>query len=212
MKTFYFPGCGFGFWCALAKLFIILDTEKNYKLYGSSCGSLICLISLIKKKYQNFDTIFKISNQIKKKLSFPLNLYQLSEYFIDEFIKLIDDEPKLDNIYIQITTISNKYPFIHKKIKTPESLEDLKKLCLASTYIPILSRKYPYFCTYYNDEIAIDGYISELLLTYSDKYDYTFDGPGALFMPDDNTCKLMFINSILKYNNYDLKNMVKYIL
>ena len=126
MKTFYFPGCGFGFWCALAKLFIILDTEKNYKLYGSSCGSLICLISLIKKKYQNFDTIFKISNQIKKKLSFPLNLYQLSEYFIDEFIKLIDDEPKLDNIYIQITTISNKYPFIHKKIKTPESLEDLK--------------------------------------------------------------------------------------
>lgn len=211
MKTFYFPGCVFGFWCVLAKLFIILDTEKDYKLYGSSCGSLICLISLIKKKYQNFGIIFKICNDIKKKLSYPLNLYQLTEYFIDEMFKLIDDEPKLNTIYIQITTISNKYPFIHKKIKTPESLEDLKKLCLASTYIPILSRKYPYFWTYYNDEIAIDGYICDILC-YSHKYDYIFKGPPIFFMPDDNTCKLMFINSILKYNNYDLKNMVRYIL
>ena len=118
MKTVYFPGCGFGFWGALAKLFIILDTEKetHYKLYGTSCGSLICLVSLIKKKYQNFNTIFNIADRIRKELSFPLNLYELSEKFIDELIKLIDHEKKIDNIYIQITIINNKFPFIHKKI------------------------------------------------------------------------------------------------
>ena len=210
MKTFYFPGCGFGFWSALARLFIILDTEKNYKLYGSSSGSLICMISLIKKKYINFDTIFKICTNIKKKLTYPLNLYKLTEYFIDEMFKLIEDNPKLDKINIQITTINNKYPFIHKKIKSPETLEDLKELCLASTYIPLLCRKYPYIFTYYEDEISIDGYMSDYL--YSNNYDYTCDESSALLMPDENICKLMFINSILKHNNYDLKNMFRYIL
>ena len=210
MKTFYFPASGFGFWSALARLFIILDTEDDYKLYGSSSGSLICLISLINKKYKNFDTIFKICTDIKKKLNYPLNLYQLTEYFIEDIFKLIDDESGLNKINIQITTINNKYPFIHKKIKSPETLEDLKNLCLASTYIPILSRKYPYIFTYYKNEISIDGYISEFL--YPNNYDYIYKGPSVLIMPDENICKLMFINSILKYNNYDLKNMVRYIL
>ena len=210
MKTFYFPALGFGFWEALAKLFIIIDTEEDYELYGSSSGSLICLVSLINKKYKNFNTIFKICVNIKKKLTYPLNLYELTKYFIEEMFKLIDDNPKLDKINIQITTINNKYPFIHKKVKTPETLEDLKELCLASTYIPILSRKYPYIFTYYKDEISIDGFISEFL--YQNNYDYIFKGHSILFMPDENTCKLMFINSILKYNNYDLKNMIKYIL
>jgi len=210
MKTFYFPGSGFGFWCALARLFIILDTEEDYKLYGSSSGSLICLVSLIKKKYRNFDTIFKICTNIKKKLTYPLNLYQLTEYFIEEMFELIEDKVKLDKINIQITTINNKYPFIHKKIKTPETLEDLKNLCLASTYIPLLSRKYPYIFTYYKNEISIDGFLSDLL--YPNSFNYTCRESSALLMPDENTCKLMFINSILKYNNYDLKNMIRYVL
>jgi len=81
---------------------------------------------------------------------------------------------------------------------------------LASTYIPLLCRKYPYIFTYYEDEISIDGYMSDYL--YSNNYDYTCDESSALLMPDENICKLMFINSILKHNNYDLKNMFRYIL
>ena len=48
MYNIYFPPCGFGFWYELG----ILNSNKydNYNLYGSSAGSLICLLSLLDKK------------------------------------------------------------------------------------------------------------------------------------------------------------------
>ena len=45
IKNYYFPPSGFGFWYQLGVLESLKDSE--YKLFGSSSGSLICLVSLL---------------------------------------------------------------------------------------------------------------------------------------------------------------------
>lgn len=65
IKNIYFPPCGFGFWYLLG----VLNSQNynDYNLYGSSAGSLICLVSLLNKNDRNLNTILNLCIDIQKK-------------------------------------------------------------------------------------------------------------------------------------------------
>jgi len=46
VKKYYFPPIGFGFWFQLGVLNSIKN--NNYIIYGSSAGSIICLMNILK--------------------------------------------------------------------------------------------------------------------------------------------------------------------
>ena len=52
IKKFYFPPVGFGFWFQFGVLNSIKD--ENFLTYGSSGGSIICLLSILKPLIKNW--------------------------------------------------------------------------------------------------------------------------------------------------------------
>ena len=83
IKKFYFPPVGFGFWFQFGVLNSIKD--ENFLTYGSSGGSIICLLSILKPEDRNFENILSIFNKIRYNYKYNINLYT----FINDFIKQI---------------------------------------------------------------------------------------------------------------------------
>lgn len=175
MYNIYFPPCGFGFWYELG----ILNSNKyeNCNLYGSSAGSLICLLSLLDKEERNIYNILNdcidIKNIIYSKSSFAkLNLYNYSSLLCEKIIKKLEKKElkkineKLDKIYIEVTEIKLLYgiiPYITSEYIKPKNLLELKNLILGSCYIPLLSFYKNIFYYKFNNKYYIDGYIGSFI-------------------------------------------------
>ncbi len=95
IKKYYFPPCGFGFWYQLGVLESIKDSE--YKLYGSSAGSLICLVSLLdsdEKVNYLLNKALMIKQLINKRGIIQIfNIYN----YVSEFTNLLIKKLKEDN-------------------------------------------------------------------------------------------------------------------
>ena len=191
MKHIHFPACGYGFWYYLPKLFEVIESGEEYSLTGASAGSLICIISLLKKEYQNFNSIMRIAKDVRNNLRQPVNLYTLVEYFIDRLIELFDKdnlEKNLKKINIQISVLKFTQFYLDKLIVNPIDIDDLKNACLASCYIPGLSRVFPYYCIYYKGYRCLDGGFCEY-----DKYFEINDHVHIGFrIPDEKFCKDLY--------------------
>lgn len=139
MKKYYFPPVGFGFFYQLGVLMAI-PTHENYELYGSSGGAIVCMISLLKEKDLNIQTILHISEKIRKKMY--TNLFPYLDHFLKEIQIIIDSyeneyiERKLSKIYIEVTEIKNLFQF-ESKFKQPKTIDELQHLVKASCYIPL---------------------------------------------------------------------------
>jgi len=200
----YFPPCGFGFWYLLAKLSKLQELDIDYELSGSSSGSLICLLSLIDKRYHSFEFMMEIAKDIRRNIAFPLNLYNIVREFVDRLLLLAREtnptrlRTGLSKIKIQVTEVTFKYyvvPVLTKHQVTPTSLEHLRELCLASSYIPVLSRKTSILSCFYNinDMMLLDGGVADILSNV-DTDIITFDRtPSRLLrIPTEDECKDMY--------------------
>ena len=174
-QNIYFPPCGFGFWYLLG----ILNTEafNEYNIYGSSAGSLICLVSILNKKDRDLKTIIDICSSIQEKISIngifsELNLYNYSSKFCDSIIEIIKQkqnphiiDAKLDRIYIEVSEIYFVYgfiPYIKSDFIKPKNLNELKNLIICSCYFPILSCYKSLFFYKLNNRYYIDGIFGKL--------------------------------------------------
>jgi|MDSZ01.2.fsa_nt_gb hypothetical protein len=166
IKKYYFPPVGFGFWFQFGALKSIQD--NNYYIYGSSGGSIICLLSILKPEDRNFQNILFIFNKIRYKYKYNINLY----IFINDFIKQIYiiiqtyDEKyiyhKLKNIFIEVSQIHTYYIFPYKITSSfiqPENLSHLRQLIIASCYVPLFTvyNYNPFFYTI-NKKKYFDGF------------------------------------------------------
>ena len=146
IKKYYFPPVGFGFWFQFGVLNSFKD--NNYFIYGSSGGSVICLLSILKSQDRYFKDILNIFNKIRYKYKYNINLY----YFINDFIKQIfiiiqtyDEEyisNKLKTIFIEVSQIHCYYniPFkITSSFIQPTNLLHLRQLIIASCYVPFFT-------------------------------------------------------------------------
>jgi hypothetical protein len=172
IKNYYFPPCGFGFWYQLGVLESIKDSE--YKLYGSSAGSLICLVSLLDKDEKVNYLINKalMIQQIINKRGI-IQIFNIYNY-VSEFTNLIIDKlkednsekisKKLKNIYIGVSEIKftkSYIPYLESKFINPTNLDDLKELVISSSYVPLVSYYENLFYYEYKEKYYIDGYFSK---------------------------------------------------
>ena len=169
-KKYYFPPVGFGFWFQLGVLNSIKD--ENYLIYGSSAGSITCLMNILKPEDRNLENILSISNKIRKKYKYNINFFN----FINDFIKQIytiiqtyDDtyiSNKLKTTYIEVSEIHTYYSIPYKVTSCfiqPNDLSHLQNLIIASCFIPLLTiYKYnPFFYTI-DDKKYFDGFFGSL--------------------------------------------------
>ena len=146
IKKYYFPPVGFGFWFQFGVLNSIND--DYYLIYGSSGGSIICLLNILKPEDRNLQNILFIFNKIRNKYKYNINLYN----FIDDFIKQIytiiqtyDQQyisDKLKTIFIEVSQIHTCYLIPYKITSSfiqPTNLSHLRKLIIASCYVPFFT-------------------------------------------------------------------------
>ena len=194
IKKYYFPPVGFGFWFQLGVLNSIKD--ENYMICGSSAGSITCLMNVLKPEDRNIHDIILISNKIRNKYKYNINLF----HFINDFIKQIytiiqtyDDthiSNKLKTTYIELSQIHTYYSIPYKITSSfiqPNDLSHLQKLIIASCFVPFLTihnynpfyyiiddKKYfdGFFgsCSNHKKLIKIDSYKYSTLVPKSDKH------------------------------------------
>ena len=162
MKKYYFPAIGFGLFYQLGVL-NNFPKEENCEIYGSSGGSIICMLSLLKEEDRNIDFLMRITNKIRKNLYF--NLFPYLNHFIKEIFIILDSyentyiERKLKTIYIEVTEINGWFHFKRKFIQ-PRNLSELKHYIIASCYIPFLFWSQSPFYYTINDKKYIDGFFA----------------------------------------------------
>lgn len=108
-----------------------------------------------------------MAKSVKDKISKVINLHEINSIFIDELFKCIDKKnlaKNLRRIKIQVTKIESLFiiPLLKKELLQPKRLVELKQMCLASSYIPVLSRHSPFFSLQMNDSYYIDGIFSNI--------------------------------------------------
>jgi len=146
IKKYYFPPVGFGFWFQ----FGVLNSIKNdnFYTYGSSGGSIICLLSILKPKDRNFENILSIFNKIRYNYKYNINLYTFINDFIKQIFIIIQtyDEQyisnKLKTIFIEVSQIHTYYIIPYKITSCfiqPENLSHLRQLVIASCYVPFFT-------------------------------------------------------------------------
>jgi hypothetical protein len=197
MKKYYFPPVGFGFWYQFGVLNKIKN--KNYQIYGSSAGSIICLINILKPKDRELRNIIFIISKIRSKYKYNVNLYNYILDFIKQvfiIIQYYDDKyilNKLDNTFIEVSQIHTFYNLPYKISSSfikPKNLLHLKDLVIASCFVP--------FATIYN--------YNPLFYKIDNKF--YFDGFFGSFSNHKNLIK---INSyeygtlVPKSNNYFIR-------
>ena len=166
IKKYYFPPVGFGFWFQYGVLNSINDDKCI--IYGSSGGSIICLLSILKPQDRNFENILSIFNKIRYNYKYNINLYTFINDFIKQIFIIIQtyDEQyisnKLKTIFIEVSQIHSYY-FIPYKITSsfiqPTNLSQLRQLIIASCYVPLFTicNYNPFFYTI-NKKKYFDGF------------------------------------------------------
>lgn len=195
IKKYYFPPVGFGFWFQFGVLNSIKDDD--YIIYGSSAGSIICLINILKPEDRHLENILFISNKIRKKYKYNINLYNFINDFIKQIYVIIQnyDETYISNklkfTNIEVSQIHTCY-FIPYKISSnfiqPKNLIHLQKLIIASCFVPIVTvcNYNPFFYTIDN-KIYFDGFFgsfsnhNHLIKINSYKYSTLIPNDDAYF-------------------------------
>jgi len=160
-KKYYFPPVGFGLWYQFGVLSTISDTT-SYELYGSSGGSIVCFVSLLKKEDCDFGSIFRIYQDVYK--SHWYNLYQCLNQFlkqIEVIVQSYDEEyiqMKLKRIRIEVAEW--KWGGLCGHLIQPKTLEELHHLVLASCFVPFLFwRPCPFFYVW-QKKWLLDGFFA----------------------------------------------------
>lgn len=209
----YFPPCGFGFWYQ----FGILDSlsEKDLNIYGSSAGSLICLIYLLDEEDRDvlkiLDDCKKIGENISKKgiIQF-FNTYNYTSNFCNYIIDKIKNyspekiNNKLLKINIEVTKIRFKYniPYLESKFINPTNLEELRNYVIASCYIPLFSYYKSFFYYKYKNEYFIDGAFGNLTNRKIDCKIINSHKYGSIIPCDDKYALVMYKEGL----KFDLNN------
>ena len=179
METIYFPACGFGFWFLLGKYERIRENQSQYILSGSSAGSLICLCSLVDfgndvKFTENVIQVASDTLDECRKQSYFLNYYVLIDIFISKLFAYIDEtsektKEQLTRLRIQ-TTKFHPPSWFEKCQTTLTSLAHLRELCLASSYLPLLSNYNNCLTFPLNGEQHIDGGIIDMYIPCTESF------------------------------------------
>jgi predicted patatin/cPLA2 family phospholipase len=201
MKTIYFPPCGYAFWYIFGK-YKSIENIKEYELVGSSSGTMICLISLLKPKYQTYSVMMELSTKIHLNQTFPLNLHKIYIEFFDGLLDYIDVdnlEENLKRIKVQVTrvkAVAYIIPTLQREIISPSNMTEFRELCIASSYIPFLSRIYPlFFCYSVKGKYYIDGGFADIFQPIG-YYEVTFfeaDKYSSKLAPTECECREMYI-------------------
>lgn len=160
-KKYYFPPIGFGLWYQFGVLHAIPE-EEDSELYGSSGGSVVCFVSLLKKEDCDLDTILKLYQKIYRShwWDFSQCLHQFLKQ-IGIILQSYEDSylrKKLSRIYIEVSEW--KWGYVRGKFIQPTSIQDLQHLVQASCYVPILFwQKNPFFYSW-KDEWYFDGFFA----------------------------------------------------
>ena len=213
MYNVYFPACGFGFWYELG----ILNSKdyENYNIYGSSSGSLICLLFLLDKEEREIKKILEeciyIENIINSKnIVSKLNLYNYSSLLCDRIIKKLEKKEskkineKLEKIYIEVTEIKKMYgiiPYIKSKNINPKNLLELRELVISSCYVPILSYYKSLFYYELNNKYYIDGIFGNLISKKRNNIIKINSLKYSLFIPINKETAENLYNEGLNSNN-----------
>lgn len=189
MTKLYFPGGGFGFWYLLGVYMKLRDTEpnfKNYQLIGCSAGSLICLVSLLKKEYINFNFCVSLYEEARNHQKGIINTYVLINSLFNLTVDYIDYENlslNLSNLYIHTTEITFFWgclPCVKKNIEQAVNLEYFRQLCLSSCQLPFFGRSTDHCCFInLNNKLLFDGMFSETQLE-EQEYDQKLDASSHL--------------------------------
>ena len=161
MRQYYYPPSGFGFWYQLG-VFNIVHKDEDIVL-GSSSGSLICLISILKKEHRQFKIISDISLDLIKEIN-QYNLHFYVTRFIEAIFLIINQydseyiKERLSKVYIIITDV--QFLSLNQVIVNPKDLQVLKEAITASCYIPMLSRFNNLLYYPFNNMKCIDGVFS----------------------------------------------------
>ncbi len=210
MKTYYFPAGGFGFWYLLGK-YKQLEKSIDDVYIGSSAGSLICVCSLIDKKYNLFETVLKCAMKTLKKCkqkTQTINLYFVTSIFLDKLEAFVDKNTlavNLTRIKIQVTEINGFH--IKKHQIQPKSWEHLKRLCVASCYIPLICN-WDWKLYYEIDGLScIDGFFADL---YYPNLFHTFDVSShcGLTMPSAEKATEMYLTGLNESNKEEICWMI----
>ena len=210
MIKYYFPPCGFGFWYQLG----VLDSikENDYEIYGSSAGSIICLMYLLKKEDRSFERLSYIANQIRNN-HLIINIYKYVNEFILSNYEIINGytedyiNHKLSKIFIEVTEINFFYifPYLKKIIKNPKNLEELKTFILASCYVPLISFYRNPFSLKINKKYYIDGFFGSLSNVSNDFIKINSYNYGTLIPNKPKKCLLLYKTG--KKYNFEQKNL-----
>ena len=192
-KKYYFPPVGFGVWYQFGVLSVMTDTIPH-KIYGSSGGSVVCFVSLLKKEDRDFDSIMRMYQNACK--SHWWNLYQCLNQFLEQIEVIIhsyDEEyinTKLKNIKIEVTEW--KWGGFRGHLIQPKSVQELHHLVLASSFVPFLFwRPCPLFYEWQN-KWYFDGFFanwSEVDSSFQKINSYQY---GTLIPCDENTSLLLY--------------------
>ena len=204
MKKYYYPPSGFGFWYQLG---IFNNIHKNEDIVlGASSGSLICLISILKKEHRKFKIISDISLHLIKEIN-KYNLHLYVTKFIEAIFLIIHQydceyiKNRLSKIYIIITEV--KFPLLTQKIINPKNLYELKEAIIASCYIPILSKSDNLLYYRFNDMKCIDGVFSAIFNSKKDFKTINSIAYASVIPCSFNKAKNMYHKGLLDFEEYE---------
>ena len=223
-KKIYFNPCGFGFWYQLGVLNSIID--EDVYIYGASSGSLICLISILKKKDRNIVDLLDKCNEIKNNLfkkgpMYFVNIYNYSSSLVEViFNKMISEkyseeyiQNKLKYINIYVTEIKfkgskkKKLPHLKSKFINPKNIDELREFVISSCYFPILSYHKNFFYYKYKNKCLIDICF---LKNLDDPTIHAVQSEYSTIIPCDSVKALQMYNKGLKYSFNNKKKTKSY--
>lgn len=169
-KKYYFPPVGLGLWYQYGALHS-LPKNENYDLYGSSGGSIICFLSILKPEDGDIKSLLIISETIRK--NNLASYYSYLTQFLKQMLLMMqnyeDDylREKLSHIYIEVsewTSRGIKGDFIQ-----PKSILEAYHFVIGSCYVPFLFyHRNPFFYEY-NNHYYFDGFFHQFS-NVSDEY------------------------------------------
>ena len=190
MRRVFFPGCGFGFWFLLPRLFQVAD--EDHHICGASAGALMCAIALLDPADHSYAAIRDIALEVLGELTFPPNMYTLNKRFVEKVLSRASRE-KIGRVSVQLTKVCDDLT-LEKVIVHPQTIEELAELILISTYVPFLSRNDSNSLLCEKDgEHFVDGSLYNIV--HGDDADAVPDNRYAgipFIVPTEASCRKMF--------------------
>lgn len=189
------PGSLQGFYMlGISKYIVDNYNLHNYQLYGASAGAWNSLFVSLKKDHNKF--IYFLENNKFNKVETMFNIENIiKDYILGTYC---ENDFDLNKINICVAVIE-KYKIEKQIFNNFNNLEDLVNCCIASSHIPYITGKSPFYT--YRNKACIDGGV------FPECYSKNLK-PSLLIYPEiwNNTS----IRNYSKVKNLDIKRLINY--